>query len=102
MIGSLRKTLDNNASDRQRGEQIHNRSRTLADAYGDRLQLIIAATMELPVASELFRKMQFDCESPMVPGVELPGLGIFPSPRGVKTATAQGMLGVIAEKRQNS
>jgi hypothetical protein len=42
VIDSLRKAFGNNDSDRQRAAEIYGRFRTLADAYGDRVQLIIA------------------------------------------------------------
>ncbi|GGJ69660.1 hypothetical protein GCM10010121_095450 [Streptomyces brasiliensis] len=41
VIESPRKALGNNASDGQRATEIYSRFRTLADAYGERLQLII-------------------------------------------------------------
>ncbi|MFJ3339192.1 hypothetical protein [Streptomyces sp. NPDC086766] len=42
VIDSPRKAFGNNASDRQRAAEIYSRFRTLADAYGERLQMIIA------------------------------------------------------------
>ncbi|MFI7020637.1 hypothetical protein [Streptomyces sp. NPDC050164] len=60
MIDSPRKAFGNNASDRQRAEQICNRLKTLADAYGDRLQLIIADNDAPPITSEPF-SVASDC-----------------------------------------
>ncbi|MFI5469055.1 hypothetical protein ACIA6D_02365 [Streptomyces cacaoi] len=73
MIDSPRKAFGNNASDRQRAEQIYSRFRTLADAYGDRLQLIIADNDTPPIMSDSFGKVEFDSGNPMVPGVEHAG-----------------------------
>ena len=42
VIDSPRKVFGNNASDRQRAAEIYSCFRTLSDAYGERLQLIIA------------------------------------------------------------
>ncbi|MFE6027761.1 hypothetical protein [Streptomyces niveus] len=73
VIDSPRKAFGNNASDRQRAAEIYSRFRTLADAYGERLQLIIADNDPLPITSDSFGKVEFDYENPMVPGVDQPG-----------------------------
>ncbi|MFI1075977.1 hypothetical protein [Streptomyces puniciscabiei] len=73
VIDSPRKAFGNNPSDRQRAAEIYSRFRTLADAYGDRLQLIIADNDPPPITSDSFGKVEFDYENPMVPGVEHPG-----------------------------
>lgn len=73
VIDSPRKAFGNNPSDRQRAAQIYSRFRTLADAYGDRLQLIIADNDPPPITSDSFGKIEFDYENPMVPGVDHPG-----------------------------
>ncbi|WP_447047110.1 hypothetical protein ACRAKG_00160 [Streptomyces rosealbus] len=59
-----------NASDRQRAAEIYSRFRTLADAYGERLQLIIADNDPPPITSDFFGKVEFDYEHPMVSGVD--------------------------------
>ncbi|KPL33300.1 hypothetical protein JI76_16015 [Streptomyces anulatus] len=73
VIDSPRKAFGNNASDRQRAAEIYSRFRTLADAYGERLQLIIADNDPPPITSDSFGKVEFDYENPMVPGVGHPG-----------------------------
>ncbi|MCW8102996.1 coiled-coil domain-containing protein [Streptomyces tauricus] len=73
VIDSPRKAFGNNDSDRQRAAEIYSRFRTLADAYGERLQLIIADNDPPPVTSDSFGKVEFDYENPMVPGVDHPG-----------------------------
>ncbi|MFI7049115.1 hypothetical protein [Streptosporangium sandarakinum] len=73
VIDSPRKAFGNNDSDRQRAAQIYGRFRTLVDAYGERLQLIIADNDPPPVSSESFGKVEFNYENPMVPGVDHPG-----------------------------
>ncbi|KOV60804.1 hypothetical protein ADL01_32840 [Streptomyces sp. NRRL WC-3618] len=73
VIDSPRKAFGNNASDRQRAAEIYSRFRTLADAYGERLQLIIADNDPPPITSDSFGKVEFDYENPMVPGVDHPG-----------------------------
>lgn len=73
LIDSPRKAFGNNASDRQRATEIYSRFRTLADAYGERLQLIIADNDPPPITSDSFGKVEFDYENPMVPGVDHPG-----------------------------
>ncbi|MEV1176583.1 hypothetical protein [Nonomuraea sp. NPDC049784] len=73
VIDSPRKAFGNNDSDRQRAAQLYGRFRTLADAYGQRLQLIIADNDPPPISSESFGKVEFNYESPMVPGVDHPG-----------------------------
>ncbi|MFF2387149.1 hypothetical protein [Streptomyces sp. NPDC058108] len=73
MIDSPRKAFGNNDSDRQRAAEIYSRFRTLADAYGERLQLIIADNDPPPISSDSFGKVEFDYENPMVPGVGHPG-----------------------------
>ncbi|MFK0154072.1 hypothetical protein ACIQVK_18625 [Streptomyces sp. NPDC090493] len=73
VIDSPRKAFGNNAPDRQRATEIYSRFRTLADAYGDRLQLIIADNDPPPITSDSFGKVEFDYENPMVPGVDHPG-----------------------------
>ncbi|MFD4505312.1 hypothetical protein [Streptomyces sp. NPDC058457] len=73
VIDSPRKAFGNNDSDRQRAAEIYSRFRTLADAYGDRLQLIIADNDPPPITSDSFGKVEFDYENPMVPGVDHPG-----------------------------
>ncbi|GAB1331634.1 AAA family ATPase [Streptomyces sennicomposti] len=73
VIDSPRKAFGNNASDRQRATEIYSRFRTLADAYGERLQLIIADNDPPPITSDSFGKVEFDYENPMVPGVDHPG-----------------------------
>jgi hypothetical protein len=73
VIDSPRKAFGNNDSDRQRAAQLYGRFRTLADAYGQRLQLIIADNDPPPISSESFGKVEFTYESPMVPGVDHPG-----------------------------
>jgi len=73
IVDSPRKAFGNNDSDRQRAAQIYSRFRTLADAYGERLQLIIADNDPPPISSESFRRVEFTYENPMVPGVHHPG-----------------------------
>ena len=73
VIDSPRKAFGNNEPDRQRASEIYSRFRTLADAYGERLQLIIADNDPPPITSDSFGKVEFDYENPMVPGVEHPG-----------------------------
>ena len=73
VIDSPRKAFGNNASDRQRAADIYSRFRTLADAYGERLQLIIADNDPPPINSDSFGRIDFDYEHPMVPGVDHPG-----------------------------
>lgn len=73
VIDSPRKAFGNNDSDRQRAAQIYSRFRTLADAYGPRLQLIIADNDPPPITSDSFGRIEFTYEDPMVPGVEHPG-----------------------------
>ncbi|MFF7468285.1 hypothetical protein [Streptomyces sp. NPDC008092] len=73
VIDSPRKAFGNNDSDRQRAAEIYSRFRTLADAYGERLQLIIADNDPPPITSDSFGKVEFDYEHPMVPGVDHPG-----------------------------
>jgi hypothetical protein len=73
VIDSPRKAFGNNTSDRQRAAEIYSRFRTLADAYGERLQLIIADNDLPPITSDSFGKVEFDYENPMVPGVDHPG-----------------------------
>ncbi|WP_009473037.1 AAA family ATPase [Rhodococcus sp. JVH1] len=73
IIDSPRKAFGNNESDRQRATQIYSRFRTLADAYGERLQLIIADNDPPPISSDSFGKVEFTYENPMVPGVHHPG-----------------------------
>ncbi|MGW9454320.1 AAA family ATPase [Streptomyces sp. NPDC055632] len=73
VIDSPRKAFGNNDSDRQRAAEIYSRFRTMADAYGQRLQLIIADNDPPPITSESFGKVEFDYDNPMVPGVDHPG-----------------------------
>ncbi|GAA0696301.1 hypothetical protein GCM10009548_80990 [Streptomyces malaysiensis subsp. malaysiensis] len=73
IIDSPRKAFGNNEADRQRAGQIYARFRTMADAYGDRLQLIIADNDPPPTTNDVFGKIEFDYASPMVPGVSHPG-----------------------------
>ncbi|MFI2549549.1 AAA family ATPase [Streptomyces rochei] len=73
VIDSPRKAFGNNTLDHQRGAEIYSRFRTLADAYGGRLQLIIADNDPPPITSDSFGKVEFDYENPMVPGVAHPG-----------------------------
>ncbi|MEV5282952.1 hypothetical protein [Streptomyces sp. NPDC052811] len=73
VIDSPRKAFGNNESDRQRAAEIYSRFRTLADAYGERLQLIIADNDPPPITSNSFGKVEFDYDNPMVPGVDHPG-----------------------------
>ncbi|MGW7134015.1 hypothetical protein ACWGIA_37560 [Streptomyces bobili] len=73
VIDSPRKAFGNNESDRQRAAEIYSRFRTLADAYGERLQLIIADNDPPPITSDSFGKVEFDYDNPMVPGVDHPG-----------------------------
>lgn len=73
IIDSPRKAFGNNESDRQRATQIYNRFRTMADAYGSRLQLIIADNDPPPISGDSFGRLEFDYANPMVPGVEHPG-----------------------------
>jgi hypothetical protein len=73
VIDSPRKAFGNNDSDRQRAAEIYSRFRTMADAYGERLQLIIADNDPPPITSESFGKVDFDYDNPMVPGVDHPG-----------------------------
>lgn len=73
IVDSPRKAFGSNDSDRQRATLIYNRFRTLVDAYGDRLQLIIADNDPPPVTSDNFGKVEFDYDSPLIPGVEHPG-----------------------------
>jgi len=73
IIDSPRKAFGANASDRQRAVQIYNRFRTLVDAYGDRLQLIIADNDPPPIPGDTFGRVAFDYDNPMVPGVDHPG-----------------------------
>ncbi|MFB6697616.1 MULTISPECIES: hypothetical protein [Streptomyces] len=73
VIDSPRKAFGNNDSDRQRATDIYSRFRTMADAYGERLQLIIADNDPPPITSDSFGKVEFDYENPMVPGVDHPG-----------------------------
>ncbi|MFD4716543.1 hypothetical protein ACFWN5_43795 [Streptomyces sp. NPDC058430] len=73
VIDSPRKAFGNNDSDRQRASEIYSRFRTLADAYGERLQLIIADNDPPPVTSDSFGRVEFDYDNPMVPGVSHPG-----------------------------
>ncbi|MER6492911.1 AAA family ATPase [Streptomyces griseorubiginosus] len=73
VIDSPRKAFGNNESDRQRATEIYSRFRTLADAYGERLQLIIADNDPPPITSDTFGKVEFDYDNPMVPGVDHPG-----------------------------
>ncbi|MGW0727537.1 hypothetical protein [Streptomyces mirabilis] len=73
VIDSPRKAFDNNDSDRQRAAEIYSRFRTLADAYGERLQLIIADNDPPPLTNDSFGKVEFGYENPMVPGVDHPG-----------------------------
>jgi uncharacterized protein (DUF2249 family) len=73
VIDSPRKAFGNNPSDRQRATEIYSRFRTLADAYGERLQLIIADNDPPPIATDSFGKVEFDYENPMLPGVDHPG-----------------------------
>lgn len=73
IIDSPRKAFGSNDSDQERGTQIYDRFRTLADAYGERLQLIIADNDPPPISSESFGKVEFTYEKPMVPGVDHPG-----------------------------
>ncbi|MFI1622497.1 hypothetical protein ACH4VT_36885 [Streptomyces lydicus] len=73
VIDSPRKAFGNNESDRQRAAEIYSRFRTLADAYGERLQLIIADNDPPPITSDSFGKVEFDYDHPMVPGVDHPG-----------------------------
>ncbi|CQR59306.1 ATP-binding protein [Streptomyces leeuwenhoekii] len=73
VIDSPRKAFGNNDSDRQRAAEIYSRFRTMADAYGERLQLIIADNDPPPITSEFFGKVEFDYDNPMVPGVDHPG-----------------------------
>ncbi|MFE9970064.1 hypothetical protein ACFYRD_04715 [Streptomyces hirsutus] len=64
VIDSPRKAFGNNAPDRQRATEIYSRFRTLANAYGDRLQLIIADNDPPPVTSDSFGKVEIDYEKP--------------------------------------
>ncbi|MFC9462715.1 hypothetical protein ACFT16_44395, partial [Streptomyces sp. NPDC056983] len=73
VIDSPREAFGNNDSDRQRASEIYSRFRTLADAYGERLQLITADNDPPPVTSDSFGKVEFDYDNPMVPGVSHPG-----------------------------
>jgi hypothetical protein len=73
VIDSPRKAFGNNPSDRQRAAEIYSRFRTLADAYGDRLQLIIADNDPPPITDDSFGRVEFDYANPMVPGVDHPG-----------------------------
>ncbi|MEU0088348.1 hypothetical protein [Streptomyces sp. NPDC006274] len=73
VIDSPRKAFGNNQSDRQREAEIYSRFRTLADAYGERLQLIIADNDPPPITSDSFDKVEFDYDHPMVPDVDHPG-----------------------------
>ncbi|WP_246530606.1 hypothetical protein [Streptomyces bathyalis] len=73
IVDSPRKAFGNNEADRQRAGQIYTRFRTMADAYGDRLQLIIADNDPPPTAGDVFGKIEFDYDNPMVPGVSHPG-----------------------------
>lgn len=73
VIDSPRKAFGNNDSDRERATQIYSRFRTLADASGSRIQLIIADNDPPPISSASFGKIEFTYDDPMVPGVDHPG-----------------------------
>ncbi|GGT22213.1 AAA family ATPase [Streptomyces antibioticus] len=73
IIDSPRKALGNNPDDQERGNRIYGRFKALADAYGDRVQLIIADNDTAPVPSDTFSTISLDYSQPMVPGVTHPG-----------------------------
>ncbi|MEV7720439.1 AAA family ATPase [Streptomyces sp. NPDC088184] len=73
IIDSPRKALGNNPDDQERGNRIYDRFKTLADAYGDRVQLIIADNDTAPIPSDTFSTIPLDYNRPMVPGVAHPG-----------------------------
>jgi DNA repair exonuclease SbcCD ATPase subunit len=73
IIDSPRKALGNNPDDQERGNRIYGRFKALADAYGDRVQLIIADNDTAPIPSDTFSTIPLDYNHPMVPGVAHPG-----------------------------
>ncbi|MFC9246327.1 hypothetical protein ACFT7S_20725 [Streptomyces sp. NPDC057136] len=73
IIDSPRKALGNNPDDQERGNRIYDHFKALADAYGDRVQLIIADNDTAPIPSDTFSTIPLDYNRPMVPGVAHPG-----------------------------
>ncbi len=67
--------LGSNPDDQERGRRIYRRFKALTDAYGSRLQLIIADNDTAPLPDDAFSTIELDYTHPMVPGVAHPGPG---------------------------
>lgn len=76
IIDTPRKALGSNPDDQERGRRIYRRFKALTDAYGSRLQLIIADNDTAPLPDDAFSTIELDYYTrPMVPGVAHPGPG---------------------------
>ncbi|WP_330358847.1 hypothetical protein [Streptomyces chartreusis] len=76
IIDTPRKALGSNPDDQERGWRIYRRFKALTDAYGSRLQLIIADNDTAPLPDDAFSTIKLDYYTrPMVPGVAHPGPG---------------------------
>ncbi|MER6444151.1 hypothetical protein [Streptomyces venezuelae] len=73
LIDSPRKALGSNRDDQERGRRIYSRFKALTDAYGQRLQLIIADNDTAPLPDDAFSTIELDYTHPMVPGIAHPG-----------------------------
>ncbi|MFF2789802.1 hypothetical protein ACFVT6_24120 [Streptomyces sp. NPDC058049] len=73
LIDSPRRALGSNRDDQERGRRIYGRFKALTDAYGPRLQLIIADNDTAPLPDDAFSTIELDYTHPMVPGVAHPG-----------------------------
>lgn len=73
IIDSPRKNLGQSSEDSALTDRIYRRFRMLADAYGNRVQMIIADNDLPPLAREFVHEIHLDYEHPFVPDVQHPG-----------------------------
>ena len=72
IMDTPRKNLGANPNDRDMGERIYRRIRTLVEAYEDKVQFIIADN-DSPGRGAWFRGYRFSYEAPLIPHVAHPG-----------------------------
>ncbi|WP_345629193.1 hypothetical protein [Rugosimonospora acidiphila] len=72
LLDTPRKNLGSNPSDKAMGSRIYERIRSLVDAYGDKVQFIIADN-DFPDRADWIRSIHFDYENPLLPHVIHPG-----------------------------